>query len=180
MASAPESGLAGAPWLSSRFMFDNRISPILRSHNALRHLTPSDAAYAVLVLAMTFLAARVWWLSTIVPGQDYPQFLVFVRVARDYADPSSPFHGTYTLAPWFVPTSLPIQLTRVLSLPFGGSIESGAKLLLTLQNATLVAASAYLLRVLGRPRWAIVVLFPFVHSRWTVIGGFLPTRRPFR
>jgi hypothetical protein len=160
-------------------MFDTRISPILRSRNALRHVTPSNAGYAVLVLGLTFLAARVWWLSTIVPGQDYPQFLVFVRVARDYADPSSPFHGTYTLAPWFVPTSLPIQLTRVLSLPFAGSIESGAKLLLTLQNASLVAASAYLLHVLGRPRWAIVLLFPFVHSRWTVMGGFLPYATAF-
>lgn len=122
---------------------------------------------------LTFLAARVWWLSAIVPGQDYPQFLVFVRAARDCADPSSPFHGTYSLAPWFLPTSLPTQLTRVLSLPLGGSIESGAKLLLTLQNVGLVAAGAYLLRVLGRPRWAIVLLFPFVHSRWTVMGGFV-------
>jgi hypothetical protein len=27
--------------------------------------------------------------------------------------------------------------------------------------------------VLGRPRWAIVLLFPLIHSRWTVIGGFV-------
>jgi len=160
-------------------MFDTRLSPILQSRNALRRLTLLDAVYAALVLELTFLAARVWWLSTIVPGQDYPQFLVFVRVARDYADPSSPFHGTYALAQWFVPTSLPVQLTRVLSLPFGGSIESGAKLLLTLQNVSLVVASAYLLRVLGRPRWAIVLLFPFVHSRWTVMGGFVPYATAF-
>jgi hypothetical protein len=137
-----------------------------------RRLTLADLAYGVVVLGLTFLAARVWWLSAIVPGQDYPQFLVFVRVARDCADPASPFHGTYTTASWFVPTVLPIQLTRVLSLLCGGSIEAAGKLLLTLDYVGLVAASAYMLRVLGRPRWAIVLLFPFIHSRWTVIGGY--------
>jgi hypothetical protein len=138
-----------------------------------RRLTPADLAYAAVVVSLTFLAARVWWLSAIVPGQDYPQFLVFVRAARDYADPSSPFHGTYTIAPWYLPTVLPTQLTRVLAMPFGGSIESGVRLLLTLQNVGLVMAGMVLLRVLGRSRWAIVLLFPFVHSRWTVIGGFV-------
>ena len=138
-----------------------------------RRFTFSDLAYAALVLTLTFLAARVWWLSAIVPGQDYPQFLVFVRAAQDCADPSSPFHGTYTTASWFVPTVLPIQLTRVLSLLCGGSIEAAAKLLLTLNNVAMVASSAYLLRLLGRPRWAVVLLFPLIHSRWTVIGGFV-------
>jgi hypothetical protein len=138
-----------------------------------RRLTPSDLAYGALVVGLTFLAARIWWLSEIVPGQDYPQFLVFVRAAQDYADPSSPFHCTYTLAPWFVPTALPIHLTRLLCVFCGGSIETAGKLLLTLQNLGMVASTAYLLRVLGRPRWAIVLLFPLIHSRWTVIGGFV-------
>ncbi len=137
-----------------------------------RRPTLEDLAYGAVVLGLTFLAARVWWLSAIVPGQDYPQFLVFVRAARDCADPSSPFHGTYTTASFFVPTVLPIQLTRVLAAICGGSIEAGGKLLLTLDYAALVAAGAYLLRVLGRPRWALVLLFPLLHSRWTVIGGY--------
>lgn len=134
---------------------------------------PSDLVYGALVVALTFLAARVWWLSAITPGQDYPQFLVFVRVARDYADPASPFHGTYDVGSWLMPTMLPIELTRAIAALCHGSIETAAKVLLTLQNVGLVAASAYLLRVLGRPRWAIVLLFPIVHSRWTVIGGFV-------
>lgn len=139
---------------------------------ALRRLSPADVAYGALVVGLTFLAARIWWISAIVPGQDYPQFLVFVRAARDCTDPSSPFHGTYTVAPWFIPTVLPTQLTRALWW-LCGSLEVAGKLLLTLQNVAMVAASAYLLRVLGRPRWAIVLLFPLIHSRWTVIGGFV-------
>ena len=139
----------------------------------LRRPTLPDLAYGVVVAGLTLLAARVWWLSAIVPGQDYPQFLVFVRAAGDVADPSSPFHGTYATAPWFVPTVLPIQLTRGLALLCGGSIEAAGKVLLTLDYAALVAAGALLLRVLGRPRWAIVLLFPIIHSRWTVIGGYV-------
>ncbi len=139
----------------------------------MRRPRASDLVYGSLVLALTFLAARVWWLSAITPGQDYPQFLVFVRVARDFADPSSPFHGTYDVGSWFMPTMLPIELTRAIAWACGGSIETAGKVLLTLQNVGLVAASAYLLRVLGRPRWAIVLLFPILHSRWTVIGGFV-------
>jgi hypothetical protein len=138
-----------------------------------RRPTARDLPYAVVVLGLLLLAVRAFWLTAIVPGQDYPQFLVFVRAARDCGDPSSPFHGTYAIAPWYVPTVLPIQLTRVLAVLCGGSIEAAGKLLLTLDCAALVAAGAYLLRVLGRPRWAIVLLFPILHSRWTVIGGYV-------
>jgi hypothetical protein len=138
-----------------------------------RRLESGDLAYVALLAVLTILAARVWWLSAIVPGQDYPQFLVFVRVAQDVADPGSPFHGTYDLAPWFIPTALPVQVTRGLALLCGGSLDAGGKLLLTLDNVGLVAAGVYLLHVLGRSRWTIVLLFPLVHSRWTVIGGFV-------
>lgn len=139
----------------------------------LRRPTPLDLAYCGVLGFLTFLTGRVWWLTAIVPGQDYPQFLVFVRAAEDHTDPASPFHGTYTLAPWYIPTVLPTQLARLLAVLCGGSIESGTKLLLTLQNVAMVAAGAYLLRVLKRPRWAIVLLFPLIHSRWTVGGGYV-------
>ena len=43
---------------------------------------------------------------------------------------------------------------------------------MTAQNVGLVAASVYLLRQLGRPRWAVVFLFPIIHSKWTVVGGY--------
>jgi hypothetical protein len=137
----------------------------------LRRPRPSDFAYFGLVAALTFLAARVWWLSAIVPGQDYPQFLVFVRVAQDYLDPASPFHGTYTVVS-YIPTWLPTQLTRCLWVYGGMSLETAGKVLLTLQSLMLVGASAFLLRTLGRPRWAIVLLFPLFHSRWMVASGF--------
>ncbi|MGH7735401.1 MAG: hypothetical protein ACREOE_17345, partial [Gemmatimonadales bacterium] len=130
--------------------------------------------FAGVVLGLTFLAARVWWLTHVVPGMDYPQFLVFVRAVRDMGDPSSPFHGTYTTGPWFVPTSLPVHFTSLLSRLFPGphAIESAGKLLLTLQNVGLVGAMVYLLRALDRPRWGIVLVFPIVHSIWTVVCGF--------
>ena len=104
-----------------------------------KRFNASDALFAVVVLAFTFAAARVWWLSKLVPGMDYPQFLLFVRALQDHGNPASPFHGTYTVGPWFMPTSLPINLTSWLSVLCGHSIEAAGKLLLTLQNVGLVA-----------------------------------------
>jgi hypothetical protein len=132
----------------------------------------ADRAFAVAILASTALAASVWWLSEITPGQDYPQFLVFVRAFQDLRDPASGFHGTYDTAAWYVPTSLPVHLTAWLALAAGGSIELAGRLLLTAQNVGLVAASLLLLNTLGRPRWALVLIFPLIHSAWTVVGGF--------
>jgi hypothetical protein len=124
------------------------------------------------VIGFTFAAARIWWITTIVPGMDYPQFLLFVRALQDYTDPSSPFHGTYIPGPWFMPTSLPVNFTSVLSHLCGGSIEAGGKLLLTLQNVSLVGLTMALLKALGRNRWGVLLLFPVIHSSWTVVGGF--------
>jgi hypothetical protein len=132
---------------------------------------PSDVVFAGVVLAFTALAASVWWLSDIVPGMDYPQFLVFVRAVRDYRDPTSPFHGTYTTGPWITPTGLPVHLTVALSYLCGRSIEAASKLLLTLQNVGLVVTTLLLLKILGRPRWAVALLFPIIHSSWSVVGG---------
>ncbi len=138
----------------------------------MRRVSASDVFFAVVVLAFTFAAARVWWISKIVPGMDYPQFLLFVRALQDHSDPASPFYGTYSVGPWFMPTSLPIHLTSLLSYLAGHSIEAGGKLLLTLQNVSLVAATLFLLKTLGRNRWAVLLLFPVIHSVWTVVGGF--------
>ena len=138
-------------------------------------LSAVTALYLAVVVGFTFAAARVWWLSRIVPGMDYPQFLVFVRAVQDMGDPSSPFHGTYTTGPWLVPTALPVHLTGIIARWLGGSsgsIEDAGKVLLTAQNVGLVAAGMFLLRQLGRPRWAVVLLFPLVHSRWGVGGGY--------
>jgi hypothetical protein len=132
-----------------------------------------DLVFAAVVVALTTMAARVWWLSAIVPGQDYPQFLVFVRALQDTTDPSSPFHGTYTTAAWFVPTSLPVHLTSLLARALHGSIESAAKLLMTFQNVGLVAASLFLTKTLDRPRWTVILVFPLIHSAWTIVGGFV-------
>ena len=134
--------------------------------------TGSDTLFAVVVLAFTFAAARVWTLSKIVPGMDYPQFLLFVRALQDHGNPASPYHGTYTVGPWFMPTSLPVNFTSWLSYLCGGSIEAGGKLLLILQNVSLVAVTLYLLKILGRNRWGVLLLFPLIHSVWTVVGGY--------
>ena len=137
-----------------------------------RRLSASDLLLGAVVVGLTFATARVWWISKIVPGMDYPQFLLFVRALQDHGDPSSPFHDVYTVGPWFMPTSLPINLTSWLSHLCGHSIENAGKLLLTLQNVGLVAASLFLLKTLGRNRWAVLLLFPLIHSVWTVTGGF--------
>jgi hypothetical protein len=136
-------------------------------------LSAEDVLYAAMVLGFAGAAARVWWLSAIVPAMDYPQFLVFVRAAQDWADPSSPFHGTYSVGPWFMPTSLPVQLTSALSVLCGHSIEVAGKVLLCAHDVGLVAASMYLLRTLGRSRWAIALVFPLIHSRWALVGGYV-------
>jgi hypothetical protein len=144
----------------------------MRSPSFFRRLSAGDVFFALVIGGLTLMTARVWWITTIVPGMDYPQFLVFVRALQDHADPSSPFHGTYSVAPWFVPTSLPVNLASWLSYPLH-SIEAAGKAMLTLQNVGLVAATVYLLKVLERPRWAVLLVMPLVHSMWTVVGGFL-------
>lgn len=145
----------------------------------LRNWTASDVFFGVVVGALTVMAACVWWLSAIVPGMDYPQFLVFVRAVQDHADPTSPFHGTYTVGPWFVPTSLPIHLVSGLSVLFGHSIERGGKMLMTAQSVGLVASSLFLLNVLGRPRWAVVALFQSFTRSGRSWAGLPRTRRRF-
>ena len=139
----------------------------------LAELRRSDLLFAGLLVTFTALAASVWWLSAIVPGQDYPQFLVLVRAVQDMGNPTSLFHGTYVSGAWFTPLALPIHLTILLAKACGGSIEVAGRLLMTAQSVGLVAASLFLLRVLGRSRWAVFLLFPVVHSVWTVVGGFV-------
>jgi hypothetical protein len=138
----------------------------------LKRLRWRDAVYVAVVVTFTFLAARVYWLSAIVPAMDYPQYLVFARVVRDWTDPTSPFFGTYALGHWFMPTVLPVHLTAALSHLFRGSLEVAGKVILSAHEVGLVLSAAYLLHVLGRPRWAIVLIFPLIHSRWALVGGF--------
>jgi hypothetical protein len=136
-----------------------------------RSWTRADVAFFAVVFAMTAYASAVFWLPRCLSLQDYNQFLVFVRVALDIGDPSSPFHDTYALAPWFTPTSLPVHLTAVLSRVVPGGIETAGKILLSLQYIGLVGASLFLLRQIGWPRWCVVLIFPLIHSGWT-FGGF--------
>ncbi len=131
----------------------------------------TDRLYVAVMSVMILLAVVPWWISALLPLQDYPQFLVFVRAMQDYRDPASPFYGTYTVVDWpLTPTFLSLHLTRLLVL-VGGSVENGGKLLLTLHAVGLPLASAYLLKVFQRNRWCVLFVFPLVHSYWT-IGGF--------
>jgi hypothetical protein len=137
-----------------------------------RRLPWADLFFVAVVGVMTAMAASVWWLSTLLPGMDYPQFLVFVRAVQDMGDPTSPFHGTYTVGPWYMPTALPVHVTSAVSYVTGHSIELAGKVMLTAQYVGTVAASLYFLKLLGRPRWAIVLIFPLIHTVWMVVGGF--------
>jgi hypothetical protein len=115
------------------------------------------------------LSAAPFWLTRILPMQDYPQFLVFARAYRDCMDPASPFYGTYTRGFALSPLLLPILVTRAFGLVAG--LESGGRVVWTLYAVGLPLASLYLLRVLGRDRWAVLLVFPLVISFW-VVGGF--------
>ncbi len=126
-------------------------------------------AYGAAVFTLTLLAALPFWLTDLLPMMDYPPFLTFVRAFQDYRDPASPFHGTYTLGWPVAPLVLPILLTRAIAAV--SSIEIAGKVLWTLYAAALPAASMFLLRVLRRDRWCVLLVFPLVHSYW-VSGGF--------
>ncbi|HEY1697575.1 MAG TPA: hypothetical protein VGG39_35685 [Polyangiaceae bacterium] len=139
---------------------------------AVRRFPWGDFVFVAVVGALTALAASVWWISRIVPGMDYPQFLVFVRAFQDVGDPSSPFHGTYAVGHWYMPTALPVLVCSALSHLTGHSIEIAGKVMLTAEYVGDVAASLFLLKELERPRWAVLLLFPLIHSVWTVVGGF--------
>ncbi|AUX45124.1 uncharacterized protein SOCE26_066050 [Sorangium cellulosum] len=132
-------------------------------------LSRADLAYGATVFALTLLSALPFWLTDLLPMMDYPPFLTFVRAFQDYRDPSSPFHGTYTLGWPLSPLLLPLLVMRLLAAVT--SIELAGKLLLTLYAIALPAASIHLLRVLRRDRWCVLLVFPLVHSYW-VSGGF--------
>lgn len=119
--------------------------------------------------ALTLLAALPFWRTRILPMQDYPHFLVFVRAFADLRDPSSPFFGTYTTGFPLSPLVLPIVLTRALGALMG--IEQAGRVMWTLYAVGLPLAALHLLRVLGRSPWAVLLVFPLVISYW-VIGGF--------
>lgn len=119
--------------------------------------------------ALTLLAAAPFWRTRLLPMQDYPHFLVFVRAFTDLHDPRSPFAGTYTTGFPLSPVVLPMVLARALAAWM--SIEQAGRVLWTLYAVGLPLASLHLLRVLGRSPWAVLLVFPLVISYW-VIGGF--------
>jgi hypothetical protein len=137
-----------------------------------RRRSLESLGYWCVVALFTVLTVRLWWLSDLLPAMDYPQYLVFVRAIRDCADPASPFHGTYEIAPWFLPTVLPIRLTSFVATLCGGSLEAAGKVMLSAHAVGMVGGAVFLLRELGRPRWAVVLLFPLIHSRWLITGGY--------
>jgi hypothetical protein len=118
---------------------------------------------------LSALAVLPFWLTRILPMQDYPQFLLFARAYADSHDPASPYAGTYATGFPLSPTVLPLLFVRALGV-FGG-LETGGRLLWTLYAVGLPAASLYLLRVLRKDRWAVLLVFPLLLSYW-VVGGF--------
>ena len=131
--------------------------------------TRDDRLFYAVFGALTLLAAVPFWLTRLLPMQDYPHFLVFARVYGDCRDPASPFFGTYTRGFALSPLLLPILVTRAIAAV--SSFETAGRVVWTLYAVGLPAASLHLLRVLGRDRWAVVLVFPIVLSYW-VVGGF--------
>lgn len=124
--------------------------------------------FAVFAL-LTSLSALPFWLTRILPMQDYPHFLLFARAFGDCNTPGSPFHGTYTTGFPLSPLVLPILLTRAVARV--SSFETAGRVLWTLYAVGLPVASLHLLGVLRRDPWCVLLVFPLVISYW-VIGGF--------
>jgi hypothetical protein len=125
--------------------------------------------FAATFVALSVLAAAPFWRTRLLPMQDYPQLLVFARVYGDCHDPSSPFFGTYTTGFPLSPLLLPILMLRAMAAV--SSLETAGRVMWTLYALGLPLASLYLLRVLGRDRWATLLVFPLVFSYWSG-GGF--------
>src|SRR5689334_12151821 len=103
----------------------------------------SDILFASVFCAFTLVVAAPFWLSRILPMQDYPQILVFARAFGDCHDPSSPFFGTYTTGFPLSPLLLPILMLRAIGAV--SSLETAGRLMWTLYAVGLPLASLYLL-----------------------------------
>jgi len=120
-------------------------------------------------VALTALAIVPFWLTRILPMQDYPHHLLFARALMSYRDPSSPFFGAYTLGFPIAPITLPLFLLRGLGALFG--IENAGKIIWSLSVLLLPVAAIDLLRVLRRDIGAALLVYPLLFSYW-LIGGF--------
>jgi hypothetical protein len=118
---------------------------------------------------LTGLGAVPFWLTHLLPMQDYPHFLLFARIFGDCRVEGSPFHGTYTTGFPLAPLLLPILLTRAIA--SFSSFETAGRVIWTLYAVGLPLASLHLLGVLRRDPWCVLLVFPLVISYW-VIGGF--------
>lgn len=135
----------------------------------LPRLRGSDVLYFAVLFGLTTLAVVPFWRTRLLPFQDYPHILVFARAMRDASLPSSPFHGTYETGYPVAPLVLPLLLLRGLWL--FTSLETAGKLLWSCHVLATPLAAHSLLRVLGRDRWAVLLVFPLLFSYWCV-GGF--------
>jgi hypothetical protein len=126
--------------------------------------------FPLLVGGLTALAVAPFFRTHLLPLQDYPQMLLLARAFGDATDPSSPFHGAYERGFLLAPLLLPILLLRALGAFLG--LEGAGRLLWAAYVGGLVLATLRLLRVLGRARWAALLLFPIVLSYWVAGGCF--------
>ncbi len=127
------------------------------------------ALFFAVFASLTILGALPFWLTQILPMQDYPAFLLFARAFADYRAPGSPFAGAYTTGFPLSPLVLPLLLTRGIAL--FSSLETAGRVLWTLYAVGLPVASLHLLGVLRRDAWSVLLVFPLVISYW-VVGGF--------
>ena len=161
----PSTSCCLAPWRRARLKQRGNAC----SHGRVAPDRPAERLFYPVVVALTILAVAPFWLTHLLPMQDYPQMLVLARAYGDCHDPSSPFFGTYTTGFPLSPLLLPILLLRALGALAG--LETAGRVMWTLYAVGLPAASIHLLDVLGRDRWAVLLVFPIALSSW-VIGGF--------
>jgi hypothetical protein len=135
-----------------------------------RRLSFEDWAFIVVAGVYVLGVVLPLWSTVILPFMDYPMLLSFVRVFQEHDDPSSPLHGIYVFGPPISPLVLPIVLTSALSAL--GSIELAGRIVWTLYALGLPAAAWWLGRTFGLSRWNVVLVFPFVYSKWLASGFF--------
>jgi len=130
---------------------------------------PFGRPFSVVFVTLLCLAAAPFWVTTLLPAMDYPQFLGFARAFRDLSVPGSPFYGTYTVGFPLSPLILPLLVMRGLSAFV--TLEIAGKIIITAYAVGLPLVSLRLLRVLDKDPAQVFLVFPLIFSYW-LSGGF--------
>ena len=72
-------------------------------------MRPNDRLFILAFGSLLVLAAAPFWLTRLLPMQDYPQTLLLAQAYGDCLDPTSPFFGTYARGFTFSPSTIHVN-----------------------------------------------------------------------